>query len=99
MGTVRLFKPIGFWDKAQNNALGNVIYSFLDAPWVAIQTLNPTDDQVTHLRRFDPPQKDAEYLRTELLDFLQRCGEEVDQWENSSLKEIVEKVTTDYPSK
>lgn len=35
----------GFWDGRENN----IGYGFINSPWVAIQTLNPRDNQVTHL--------------------------------------------------
>lgn len=35
----------GFWDGRENN----IGYGLINSPWVAVQTLNPGDNQVTHL--------------------------------------------------
>jgi len=35
----------GFWDGRENN----IGYGLINSPWVAIQTLNPGDNQVSHL--------------------------------------------------
>ena len=39
----------GFWDRVENNAVGNFGYNLVNPLWVTAQTLNPVDGQVTHL--------------------------------------------------